>query len=178
MRRPSTGLVAFCGIIGNRRRRTGGILGIVAGNHAQHRSRVAHVGGEGPNAVKRRSKGDQPVARNAALGRQNAHDAAKAGGLADRAAGVGAQCCNSHVGRHRRRRSAARSARNPLRIHWVAHRPIGRILVRRAHRKLIAVQLAQQHRAGRLKPRTTAVASYGGRYPSRIFDPAVAGRPA
>ena len=143
-------------------RRTRGVAWIMPGNHAQQRGSIAHIARERPDAIERRSKGDQSIARDTPIGGQNADHSAEACGLADRSAGIRAQRRDGHIRGNRRRRTAAGSARNALSIDRIAHRAIGRVLVRRTHRKLVAIEFAQQHGAGSLKPCYTAVASYGG----------------
>ena len=147
------GLVAFGGIVFDGSRGAGGVLGIVAGDDAEQRGGVAHVGGEGADAIERRSEGDEAVARDAAVGGQHADHAAKAGGLADGAAGVGAERGHGEIRSHGRGRAAARAAGNALRVDGIAHRPVSRILIRRAHGELVAVELAQQHCARGFEPR-------------------------
>ena len=124
----------------------------MARNHAKKSCCVAHVSGERPDAVKRRRKGDQAVARDASVGGQHAHYAAKAGWLANGTAGIRAQRGHGQVGRHGRRRPAAGAAGNTLCIDRVAHRAVGRIFIGRAHGELVAIQLAQQHRARGFEP--------------------------
>ena len=63
---------------------------------------------ERADLIERRRERDQAVARDAAVGRLHADDAAERGGLADRAAGVGAQ-------RQRREPAATAAAEPPLR---------------------------------------------------------------
>ena len=98
-------------IISNRPVGAGRILCILSGENAQHRGRVAHVGCERPHAIQRRSEGDQPVARDAPICRQHADHATEGRRLANRSAGVGAQRCHGHVGRHCCRRATRSSAR-------------------------------------------------------------------
>ena len=61
---------------------------------------VGHGRGERPDLVEARREGDEPVAGHAPVGRLHADHAAQGGGLADRAAGVGAE---SRARRSRRR---------------------------------------------------------------------------
>ena len=78
-------------------------------------------------------------------------------------------------GRDRGRRSAARAAGHPRQVVRVARRAERRVLGRRAHRELVEVRLADDHRARVAQTRSTTVASYGGRQPSRIRDEHVVG---
>ena len=113
---------------------------VVAGDHAEHRRGIANVCGKRADAVKRGGKSDEAVARDAAIRGQHANHAAKTGRLANGAARIGAQRGHGQVGRHGRSRAAAGAAGNALRIDGIAHRPVGRVLIRRAHGKLVAVQ--------------------------------------
>ena len=70
------------------------------------------------------------------------------GGLADRAAGVGAQRQRRFARRHRRGRAAAAAAGNALQVPRIARRLIGAVLRGRTHRELVHVRLAEQHRVG------------------------------
>ncbi len=65
--------------------------GSCAGDGAEHERRVRHVLGERADLVERGGERDQAVARHAPVGRLEPDDAAERGGLADRAAGVGAE---------------------------------------------------------------------------------------
>ena len=98
--------------------------------------------------------GDQPVARDAAVGRFEADDPAQRGRLPDRAAGVGAE-------RHRRQPAATAAADpplvpagNPIERPRVARRSERRVLVRRAHRKLVAVRFADDRPRRRARAAT------------------------
>ena len=86
--------------------RGGGVERIVPAHDAEHRGGVGDVVAEDRDAVERRAEGDQPVAADPAVGRLDADDAAEAGGLAHRAAGLGAERGGHDAGGHQRRRSA------------------------------------------------------------------------
>ena len=89
--------VAFSGVVGHWSQRTGGVAGIVPRDDAEHSRCVAHVGSERADAVERRSKGDEPVAGNSTIGRQNTDHSAEACGLANRSAGIGAEGRNGQL---------------------------------------------------------------------------------
>ena len=173
---PFDGLVAFGGVVLDGSGGAGGVLGVVAGDDAEQRGGVAHVGGEGADAVERRSKGDESVARDAAVGGQHADHSAKAGGLADGAAGVGAQRGHGEVGSHGCSGAAAGSAGNAIGVDGIAHGAVSGVFVRRAHGELVAVELAQEHCARGFELRD------GGAVIRRLialenFEPAVDGAP-
>ena len=89
----------------------GRIAGVRARDHAQRERAVAHRAGERADLVERARERHRAVARDGAVGRLHADDAAQRGGLADRAAGVGAERERRHRGGHGSRRAAARAAR-------------------------------------------------------------------
>ena len=151
-RRPLTSPVSAAATSGTRLVRRGGVGAIGAGDHRQRQRRVLDRARERADLIERRREGQQAVARHAAVGRLEPDDAAERRRLADRPAGVGAE-----RERHLRRadggrRAAARSARRARQRPGIAHRPERRVLVRRAHRELVAVGLADDHRAGGLEP--------------------------
>ena len=133
-----------------RRPEARGIAAVRARDHAQRERAVAHGARERADLVERARERDRAVARDRAVGRLHADDAAQRGGLADRAAGVGAERQRRHRGRDGSRGAAARAARHALAIPGVARRPVGRVLGRRAHRELVHVRLAELDHALRL----------------------------
>ena len=155
MRRPASGVLergrAERRDVGHRRVRRGRVGGVVAGHRGEHVGGVLDGARERPDLVERRAEGEQAVARDAAVGRLEADDAAQRGRLADRAAGVGAERDRRQAGRHRDRRAAARAAGDAVERPRVAGDAERRVLGRRAHRELVAVGLAEDDRAGRLE---------------------------
>ena len=130
----------------------GGVTRIVSGDRLHDQGAVGGAAGHRPDLVEARSEGDQATAADAAVGRLESGDAAEAGRLPDRAAGVGADSRGGHVGRHAGSRTAARTARGPRQVPRVTNRAEGRILVRAAHRELVHVGLAHEHRIGLTQP--------------------------
>ena len=125
---------------------------------AEQQRRVGDVAGQRPALVERGGEGDHPVARDRAVGRLQADDPAERRRLADRAAGVGADRAGREAAGDDRGRAAGGAARDPLAVPGVEHRPVGRVLVRGAHRELVHVGLAE-HPARRPRvSRRTAVA--------------------
>ncbi len=123
----------------------------MAGHGREEVGGVLHGPRERADLVERRAEGEQAVARDAAVGRLEADDAAQRRRLADRAAGVGAERDRREAGRDRDRRAAARSARDAIERPRVARHAERRVLGRRAHRELVAVGLAEDDRAGRFE---------------------------
>ena len=130
----------------------GRVARVAARERAQHQRGVGHVAGQRPALVERRGEGDHPVAADRAVGGLQADDPAQRGGLADRAAGVGADRPRARGRRPRRRRCrrSSRPARAP-RSHGFCTGPEAGVLVRRAHRELVLVGLAEHRRARRLQ---------------------------
>ena len=89
----------------------------------QQQGGVGDVAGQRPALVERGGEGDHPVARDRAVGRLQADDPAERGGLADRAAGVGADRPGRQAAGHRRGRATRGAARHPLPVPGVEHRP-------------------------------------------------------
>src|SRR6185312_9808089 len=96
---------------------------------------------------------DDAPARTAAISRFHADDAAQTGGLADRAAGIGAGGAERETGRDRGGRAARGAARNqgtvvaatPPRI---LDRAVARGGIARSHGEFVETGLAEHDRAG------------------------------
>ena len=110
MRRPSTprSTTGSTGVgrVGDRR----GVERVVAGDHVEQQRGVGDGGGERADLVERARERDEAVARHQPVGGLHADDAAQRGGLADRAAGVGAEP-ERRVARPRPRPPTRRSSR-------------------------------------------------------------------
>ena len=129
----------------------GRVHGVVSDEVGQQERRVAHRAGERADLVQRRGERDEAVARHRAVGGLHAHDAAERGRLADGAAGVAAQSERRLVGRHRGRRSAARSPGHPVGVPGVAGHLVGGVLGARPHGELVHVGLPHHDRPGALE---------------------------
>ena len=110
------------------------------------------VPGERSDLVQRRGERDDPVAADPAVGGLHADDPAQRRRLADRTAGVGPERQRRVMGRHDGRGTAAATAGDGVEVPRVADRAVGRVLVRRAHRELVHVRLAEEDGAGRPEP--------------------------
>ena len=104
MRRPLSGVFSSRQIIGHGLGPAGGIPRVVAGDHLQEQCGVLDRQGHGADLIERGGERDQAVAADEAVGGLEADDAAEGGGLADGAAGIGAEAAEAHAGRRRRRR--------------------------------------------------------------------------
>ena len=121
---------------------------VVTGDDLEAYGRVGDRRREGPDLVERARKGDQPVARDDAVGGFHPDDPAQRGWLADRAARVAAEGEGHHSGCHRRRASARGAARHAAGVPGVARRSEGRVLRRGPHGELVEVGLADREGAG------------------------------
>ena len=117
---------------------------MVSSNSAASRT----VRAERPDVIERTGEGHQPVARNPSIGRRHADHAAERGRLPNRSAGVGSERHHRRSLRHRRRRTAARSAGHAIERHRIAHRSERGVFVRRAHGELVAIGFAENDGAG------------------------------
>ena len=138
---------------------------------------VLHRGGERPDLVERAGEGDQPVARDAAVGGLHPDHAAERGGLADRATGVGAEAERGEAGRHGRRRAAAAAAGDLAGVARVARRPEGRVLRRAAHGELVHVRLAERDGPGGAQRRAPRSRRRAGASPPGSSSRRSSGRP-
>ena len=129
--------------VGHGLRRAGGVARVAAEEHGGGEGGVLHRAREGADLVERRGEGDEAVAADPAVGRLQADHAAQRGGLADRAAGVGAEGERRHARGHRGRGAARGAAGDARRVPGVARRPVGAVLGGRAHRELVHVRLAR-----------------------------------
>ena len=115
------------------------------GHDIQHQGKILSVAGHRPPLIEARGKSDHSVARDDPVGRLEPANAGKRGRLAYRAAGIGP----GGAGRETRRDGGSRSPRAAARhsglIPGVLDGTEVRVLVRRAHRKLVHVRLAQDH---------------------------------
>ena len=137
---------------GHLRRQRGRVAGVVAGDRLHHQGTVGSRPGQGADLVEARGEGDQSPPADPPVGRLEAGDAAEPGGLADGAAGVGADRHRRQIRRDAGGGAAAGAARGPLQIPGVADRPIGRVFVGTPHRELVHVGLADDHSIGRSQP--------------------------
>ena len=97
--------------------------GSLADHGAEQQRGVGDVAGERAGLVERRGEGDHPVARDRAVGRLEADDPAQGRGLADRAAGVGADRPRRRAGRHGGGAAAGRAAGHARAVPGVADGP-------------------------------------------------------
>ena len=139
-------------VVRHRQIDAGRIQRIVARHRLQHDRAVAHRARHRPRLIERRRKRDDAPARTPPIGRLDPGDAGNRRRLTNRATGIGARRTKHQPPRDRRRRSARRPARHQRRIRALAppridHRLEVARLVRRPHRELVHVELAQHRRA-------------------------------
>ena len=116
----------------------GGVVRVVAGDHAEQERRVGAGAGDRADLVERARERDQPVARDAPVGRLQPDDTAQCRRLADRAAGVGAERRGHEARRDRGRAAARRAARNARRVPGIA--------------RLLAARSSRSSRPSRTRP--------------------------
>ncbi len=139
--------------VGHRHVERGGVHRVVPGDHRVQQRGVEHRARARAGLVERGGERDEPVARDRAVRRLHADGAGDGRGLADRAAGVGADRQRRLEGGDGRGRAAARAAGDALEVPRVVRGAVGRVLGRGAHRELVHVGLAEDHDAGGLEPR-------------------------
>ena len=149
--------VAVGSAIGSGQPERGRVARVLADHRAEQQRASVTSRVSGPGLVQRGREGDHPVARDRAVGGLHPDDPAQRGGLADRAAGVGADRPRRDAGRDGGGRAARGAAGHARAVPRVQRRAVGGVLGRGAHRELVLVGLAQQRRA-RACRRSTAVA--------------------
>ena len=157
------------------RSHAGCIARVVAGDRREHvravLGRYARARRRSPGSTRTRS------CPSATRGRRSASVPVmprERGRLADRAAGVGAGGERHDAGGDGGSRAAATIRRaRASRSQGLRTGPKIAVLVRRTHRELVHVRLADRHRAGARRARSTTVASYGGTKLSSIREPQV-----
>ena len=128
----------------------------MAGDGVQHQGRVTHRAGHGADGVQAPAQWVYAMPADAAEGRLQADDAAKARRYADRAAGVAPQCAHDLTGSHRRSRPAAGAAGNAVEVPRVVRRTVVRILAGGAECELVHLELAMRMAPARLERSVTA----------------------
>ncbi len=129
----------------------GGVTLIETGHHAQHSCRIFRRARDDAGLVETRCERDHAVARDAAVGRFDAHGAGQRRRLPNRATGIGAGRCRREACRNGRRRAAGRTAGRTIEVPWIPHRPVITRLIGRAHREFIHVGFAEHHGTCRRK---------------------------
>ncbi len=129
---------------GNGRR----ILIVGTADGCEHPRRVVHRPADHRDAIERRPESDQPVAAHSAIGRLDPDDAAEAGWLPNRTAGLGAKRGWHHASGHECRRAARGATRDAVRMRGVLDPTERGVFGGRAHREFVEVGLGGDHRAG------------------------------
>src|SRR6185312_1078252 len=94
--------------------------------------------------VEARGKGDDPVARDGAVGRAEADEATEGGRLLDGASGIRAEAPRSQAAGDRGCGAPGRAAWDPLGVPGVFGRAVRRVLGRGAHGELVEIGLADE----------------------------------
>ena len=176
-RRPSTPSRSVAVIAGAGRRDRRRVGRVVAADHLGDEGGVGDGVGERTDLVEAAGERDEAVAADHAVGRLDADDAAQRRRLADRPAGVAAEPDGGEPGGHRRRAPAARATGDAGRCRAgcaSARTPSSRCSSPWRTRRGWSCRSTTAPAA---RSRSTTVASYGGRQPSRIRDEHVVGMP-
>src|SRR5215469_5805769 len=112
-------------VIGDRLVGASGITGIMAGNYLEHQRVVLHRAGHRADIVEGEGERNDAAAAHPAIGRLHAGNAAHRGRVADRAAGVGAECRREEAGGEAGAAAARRAAAEMIAVPWVASRRPG-----------------------------------------------------
>ena len=123
----------------------------MGGNHFEDRGTVGHILRHRPDLVQGRTVGDQTPAGYRTVSRFDTGHAAEGAWLADRSAGIAAQCVEGLSCCHSGTGATGGTARHMLRIPRVSRHTIGRGLCRTSHGKFIHIGLADDHCTGILK---------------------------
>ena len=126
----------------------GGVHRVVAGDDLVEQGGVQDRAGTGPGLVQGGGQGHEAVARDRPVGGLDADRAGDGSGLADRAAGVGADGQRGLEGREGGSAAAARAAGDPVEVPRVVGRAVGGVLGGGAHRELVHVGLAEDDDPG------------------------------
>ena len=150
-----------------------GVQRVVPADDLVQQRRVEHGPGHRAGLVEAAGHRHDALARDAAVGRLDPDGAGQRAGLADRAAGVGADRQRRQPGRDGGGGPAAGAAGRPVGVPGVAGRAVRRVLGGRAHRELVEVGLAEDRHVGLAQP-----GDHGGvvrRHPA-LEDPRAARR--
>ena len=129
------------------------VAGVAAGDRPVEARAVADGLRDRADLVEARREGDDAVARDRAVGRAQADEAAERRGLLDRPARVGAEAPRGEPACDRGGGAAGRAAGHALGIPGVLRRAVGRVLRGRAHGELVQIGLADERQPGLLDPR-------------------------
>ena len=128
-------------------------IGSRPGDRIEQQRAIACRTRQRADLIQRRSKGHQPVARNAPVAWLQANASAERSRLADRAAGIRTQGGGNFAGGDRGRRAAAGSAGDARGVPRIASGLESGVFGRRTHGELVHIQSAKWYRAGGPEPR-------------------------
>ncbi len=126
---------------------------VVPGDRIVGQRNVIDGAAERPDLIEARRKRDQPVPRDAPVGRLETHHVTECSRLTDRSAGVAAERDRGLEAGDRGRAAGRRAAGNAIEIVRIARHAERRVLTRAAHRKLVEVGLPERKRARCEQPR-------------------------
>jgi hypothetical protein len=140
------------GVIGHRLVGARRVERVVPGDDLQHQRVVAYRAGHRADVIEREGERHDAAAADPAVGRLHPGDAAHRRGVADRAAGIGAERGGEEPGGEAGAAAARRAAGEMVAVPRVARRRPGQVEAGAADRELVGRQLAEQDRAGRFEP--------------------------
>mgnify|MGYP003693630163 CR=1 FL=1 len=124
---------------------------VVPGDHLEHQRVVAHGARHRPDMVEREGERHDAAAADPAVGRLHAGDAAHRGRVANRTAGVGAECRRKEPGGETGAAAARRAAAEMVAVPRVARRRPGQVEGRAADGEFMGRELAEQAPRRRLR---------------------------
>ena len=128
------------------------ITWIMPGDHLEHQRVVAHRTGHRSDMVEGEGEGCHAAAADPAVNRLHAGDPAHRGRIADRAAGVGAECCREETGSEASTAAARRAAAKMIAAPRVEGRRPGQIEGWAANGEFVGRELAEEHPTSRFEP--------------------------
>ena len=144
----------------------------------QQQRAVGHRAGQRPDMVEREGQREHAAARHQAVGRLQPDDAAGAGRIAHRAAGVGAERHREQPGADAGAGTGGRAAGMVRRVPRIARRRERQVEARPADGELVRGELAEDDRAGLAQLARSPPRRRLATLSSRIFEWQVVGRPA
>src|SRR6185312_9734328 len=149
---PAYALAEGRAVIWHRLVGAGGVERVVSCDHLQHQRVVAHAARHRPDMVEREGEWKNAAPADATIGGLHPGNPALRGGIADRAAGVGAERCRKQPSRQPDAAAARRAAGEMPGVPGIARRRPGQVEGRAADGEFMGGELAEQDAAGRFEP--------------------------
>src|ERR1700674_1184947 len=117
------------------------------GDYLEHQRVVAHRAGHRSDMVEGEGERRDAAATDPAVSRLHPGNAAHRGRVADRSAGVGAECGREEAGGEAGAAAARRAAAKVIAVPWVARRRPGQVEGRAANGEFMGREFTEQHAA-------------------------------